>query len=154
MSNDDNLKCNYCNKSYSTKYTKTRHEEKCKYIIEIDKLKEKIKYLEIENKELKNKQEIEYKYVNEYFKEENQEEVFNFSSLSGFNTPIEVPVVEVPIELPLEIKEEEINKNKFIYDFIENYICNIKNFNKINYKRQENKYNLYKIQKLKQINKK
>ena len=102
MSNDVDLKCNYCNKTYSTKYTKTRHEEKCKYIIEIDKLKEKIKYLEIENKELKNKEEIEYKYVNEYFKEEKQEEVFNFSSLSGFNTPTEIPLVE--------IKEEQINK--------------------------------------------
>lgn len=146
MSNDVDLKCNYCNKTYSTKYTKTRHEEKCKYIIEIDKLKEKIKYLEIENKELKNKEEIEYKYVNEYFKEENQEEVFNFSSLSGFNTPTEIPLIE--------IKEEQINKNKFIYDFVENYIYEIKNFDKINNKRQENKYNFYKIQKLKQINKK
>ncbi len=151
MSNED-LKCTYCNKSYSTKYTRSRHEEKCKYILEIQQLKERINILEKENIELKNKEKIDinYNYVNEYFKEDKQideNDSFDFSSFSsGFNTPIETNN---------DLKEEQNNKykNKTFNEFIDKYIYHIKNFDQIE-KNKENKYNLYKLQKLKQINKK
>ncbi len=152
------LKCNYCDKSYSTKYTKNRHEEKCKYIIEIEKLKqliniykETINNLEKENIELKNikNTKIEYNYVNEYFIEEkqfNETDTFDFNSFSsGFNTPVEI------------INEnQEKQNNKTLNEFIDIYIYHIKNFSQIQIKEKnrENRLYLYKIQKLKQINKK
>jgi hypothetical protein len=161
MLDDVEIICKYCNKTYSTKYTKTRHEEKCKYINEIKELQEKIikfeeeksKYIneikelhnlskqyeeriikfEQEIKELHNltKSKLEYKYVNEYFK---------FNSLSDAdNTP----------EKAIDVKS-----NKNISEFIDIYIYHIKNFTQIKKKQVNNNYNLYFIQKLKQNNKK
>ncbi len=152
MSQNEELKCNFCNKLYSTKYSRIRHEEKCKNNLEVEKLNKDIFDRDIVIDELKNiiieKDNIIKQLKSQIFTCDNyfNEDDHNDNHI---NNMLFEELEHTHIN---ETKQQNLIKIRY-NDFVQKYITLIKTNEKIEIKIDNSNYNLFKIKK-KQNNKK